>query len=118
MNASEHACAHLRVVTSPEASAGSQHDFTTELVVSVDPPPAATHASEDKSKTRKRAGEKDVAGKTEAAMEASSSLLLPRAAEGMKEHLLKSTFLGGVAGATMGALLEAGQSVPIFGEVP
>ena len=59
---------------------------------------------------------KDVAGKAEAVLEA-SSLLLPHAAEGMKEHLLQATFLGGVAGSTMGALFQAGRSVPIFGEV-
>ena len=56
------------------------------------------------------------ASTTEAVLEA-SSLLLPHAAEGMKEQLLQSTFLGGVAGSTIGALIQAGQSVPVFGEV-
>ena len=70
----------------------------------------------DKTNTCKSAGSKDVADKSEANLE-TSSLLLPHVAKGMKEQLLQSTFLGGVAGSTMGALFQAGRSVPIFGEV-
>ena len=99
---------------SPGATDGAQLHLATDLVLSVDPPPAS---AEETPNARKSAGRKDSAGKAEAVLEA-SSLLLPHAAEGMKEHLLKSTFLGGVAGSTMSALFQAGQSVPIFGEVP
>ena len=99
---------------SPGATDGAQLHLATDLVLSVDPPPAS---AEETPNARKSAGRKDSAGKAEAVLEA-SSLLLPRAAEGMKEHLLQSTFLGGVAGSTMSALFRAGQSVPIFGEVP
>ena len=46
-----------------------------------------------------------------------ASLLLPEAAEGMKESLLQSTFLSGMGGTAMGALLRAGKCAPIVGKV-
>jgi len=46
-----------------------------------------------------------------------ASLLLPEAAEGMKESLLQSTFLSGVGGTAMGALLRAGKCAPVVGQV-
>ena len=44
-------------------------------------------------------------------------MLLPAAAEAMKECVLECTFLSGVADAAMETLLRAGSIVPIFGEV-
>ena len=46
-----------------------------------------------------------------------ASLMLPEAAEGIKDSLLQSTFLSGVGGAAMGALLQAGKCAPIVGQV-
>ena len=46
-----------------------------------------------------------------------SSLLLTHDAEGMKDRVLKATFLCGVTGAAMTTLLKTAKRVPIFGEV-
>jgi len=39
------------------------------------------------------------------------------AEEEIADMVLKSTFLGGVTGATLGSFLSAGRAVPVFGEV-
>jgi len=39
------------------------------------------------------------------------------AEEEIADMVLKSTFLGGVTGATLGSFLRAGRAVPVFGEV-
>ena len=60
--------------------------------------------------TRPQASAAPVAGEV-------SSLLLTHDAEGMKDRVLKATFLCGVTGAAMTTLLKTAKRVPIFGEV-
>ena len=60
--------------------------------------------------TRPQASAAPVAGEV-------ASLLLTHDAEGMKDRVLKATFLCGVTGAAMTTLLKTAKRVPIFGEV-